>query len=304
MKFVKDQQHTVSNKYEIDYEPLSKFTPVDKFTNGENYSVVQYKNTETKSGHVNSKNSKNWSYVLSDTQLSNLLNTPENNYNKDLNLKNYIYLVKPGFFEHLKKYGSRHELISLSDFKSQTLENFFVEDVFKKANEKGLEFVEAVENSFDINIWKNAKGEMYCEPFLFDYMAGYLDNKNYKLDKLVEHLMKRDDVAFITDSQSVLCYDKKILHCPLAGSEKDIDKIISNIPHYNVHDERDETIGLIYYPKTEDLIKLIEWAKENDSSKTTFDKDVFIVNEILGAKSFVNSPLKEKETVKRKYIKK
>lgn len=301
MKFVKDHQHTVTNKYEIEYEALSKFTPVDKFINGEDYSIVQYKDTEIKKGSINSTTSSGWSKIISSSQLENLLQNPDKNHTSELNLSNHIHLVNPGFMEHLKKYGTRQDLINLSDFKNPTIDTFFIKDILKNASEKDVEFIESVKNAFDMNIWKNSKGEIFCEPFVFNYMDGYLDNKNYNLDELVEHLMKRDDVAFITDSQSVMRHDKKILNCPLTGNEKGIDKIISNIPHYNVHEGREETIGLIYYPKTEELLKLIEWAKENESSKTSFDKNTFIVNEILGAKDFINSPVKEELMVKRKY---
>lgn len=182
-------------------------------------------------------------------------------------------------------------------------EQFVSKEFFTDGASADFEFIQFIHNDKGNRLWRDSAGKLYSEPFIFNYIGASLDNGTYHLDELIEHLMKRDDIAFITESEGYSRYKSTLLRGPLTGKEEGVNKIISDIPGYNRDEGRDETICVVYYPKQEDLMKILQWDEKKEKSKEIWSLEQFIVRKILGAEAYLKKPVveQEPEIPKRKF---
>lgn len=303
MKKTIKQNYSVTNTYDIEFKPLSEFTDTKQFT--PDLFVVKVTNDEKKEGFYNTKNQQIWNGIINQEKLDMILANPEKTKNEDstIRIENPVWAVKPGFIKHFVENGFNHIFSDLNkEDKKIEMSSFNIKNVID--NTEPVEFIQLVPNEQHLRIWKDNKGTCYTEPMIFNYVSAQLDNKKYDLDALVEHFMQRDDIAFISDSEGYsFSGNKKLLKYPLKGTEPEIKHIISDIPSYNAEDGRTETICIVYYPKSEDLEKILAFKDRQD--KRYYNLDTYIIGEILGANPYLNQPPEPEidTTPKRKFKK-
>jgi hypothetical protein len=304
-KIEKKQEYVTQNSFSIEHMPLSDVIDVSKFVNGADVNLVNYNKQTVISGDKKDTKSFNKQMLLDADSLQKVLEKP---YDFDavvskLNNPNPIVLVKKEYWDFFQDEGLYAQIgravgkEEKRDYNSFTSKNFFDD-----ANNPEYMFVQFRENKNHRRVIMDVQGNLACEPMVFDYIRGHLDNETYDLDNLVEYLMKRDDVAFIAYADS--SYKSKLLKCPLSDNDPDLGGIIDDIPGYNADEGRDESITLVYYPKAEVIQKIMDWEMtKDDKNSKIYDLESYIVQEILGCKQFLKHPVveAEPETPKRKF---
>lgn len=310
-KYQASQEFTTKNDYTVEHMPLSDVTDVTNFLNGDKMHIVKYnkKTTITATGQKNKEASFTNQLLVSDEVLQNILANPEN-FEKIIEnntefRNNPIVFVMNEFIDIYKAQGIYTVIDQMMGQKDGPKPNDFREmNVFDNAHEPGHMFVQFIENKNSLRVIKDKDNNFIAEPMTFDYIGAKLDNGSYDLDVLIEHLMKRDDVAFVSNNKYP--YNKnRLLKCPLKGDEEGLQDIIGDIPHYNAEEDRTEFISLVYYPKSEDIIKMMNWVmSEEDKKNQVYSIDTFAVQTLLGCQKFrkdVESVLSEPEPPKRKF---
>jgi hypothetical protein len=296
MKHTIKQSYTVTNTYNIEVEPLSKFTKTDNFI-PQNLFVVEVTDNQVQEGFESKKSQVKTQAIISQEKLDEVLKNPKTIKDQNLNLDHPIIAAKKGFKEYVTQVGFSSDLDTFLEIPKKTQHDFFVTNILD--NKEEINIFQYVQNEQHLRLWKESNNNLFMEPFIFDYIAAQLDNKKYDLDKLVEHLMLRDDVGFTTSiEQNTFSHKRKFLKGPLKGDEAGINNIISNIPGYNQEEGRDESICLVYFPKPEDIEKILGFK----ASKQYYNVENFIMGEILGANVCLNIPPPQEEAPpKRKF---
>ncbi len=298
MKIKKETEFVTKNFIEIDSIPLSEMTDVSHFKNGSSMVVVSFSNKTVVTGEFNKESEYHFEGILSGNQKNDLVKDPLNfNFNKNTT---GLYFVNKDWLNYFSKYGQYGQLAKLDDKKELNFNDFINKAPFSEGKNNGYEFVQHVSGHADGHfVLKNKDGKLFMPPFVMDYISAHLDNGNYHLDELIEHLMKRDDVAFLVEKE---WRKEAILNCPLKGNEEGVDNIIRDIPYYNAEDNRNETVNLVYYPKPEDIEKILNW-KENRSSPEIWNVENYIMRVILDCEKFRVKPIAEVEPAvpKRKF---
>lgn len=304
MKYSKDTQFITNSHYEIDAHPLSDFTDVTNFnpvglSSEDRMFVVKHKQHVKVSGVFNKEETKEVEGFITGKELNDLVENPHAT-NLITGGKHTTFLVSKDFLDYFTKYGQYGQLAKLVGNEELNFSKFVSKTPFTEGKSKDKEFIQFAGKHSDEPVWKNTEGKLFMAPFVFDYIGANLDNGNYHMDELIEHLMKRDDVAFLVE---VDFRKEKILSCPLHGNEEGVNKIIRNIPYYNADEGRNETINLIYYPKQEDIEKIISWKENKKEHPEIWNRENYIVRVILDCEKFRIKPLKEVEPVvpKRKF---
>lgn len=298
MKFSKETQYVVENYYDAEAFALSDVINVSHFKNGQDLLVVSFVNKQKVNGYLNRESENSFQTIITKEKFKEFEEHPENA--KADSSKTSVYFVKKEFLPYFTQCGQSGQLAKINNQKEQNLNNFQVKDVFTQAKNEDYEFIEFVGKPGDNLVWKDSNGKMYMAPFVMDYIQAQLENGTYHLDELVEHLMTRDDVGFIVEKN---WRESDILHCPLSGAEEGVSKIIKDIPSYNAEDGRDETITLVYYPKSEDIEKIINWKENKVNHPEIWNVENFIVRVILDCEKFRIKPVYPVEPVvpKRKF---
>jgi hypothetical protein len=296
---------TTINGFTIRYAPLSSFVDVSKFIDGDKFYVVEVKNENQVHSHICMQ--KNLEQIFENPQsIKGRLNTVET--------ENYIWLVKDEMLTNLTKYGwhlSRHlrqiegvpEVNPMDDISKNNFEDY---------QKPGYQFVQRIDNEHNQQTFMTSKGEYFMAPFRLDYNEAQLEDKTYLIDDFVEELSHRNDVAFLTNMDRWANKPVKILHCPLKGDEEDIGGIISDYEHHLEDGEEKgsetEKFDLIFYPKKEDIPKILKWSRAVEPYTPEGRKwqiysiQRYIVQEILGGRQFLkNPPQDEVELPKRKF---
>jgi hypothetical protein len=310
-KVEKSQVFTTKNEYTVEHMPLSDATDVSNFISGDKTHIIKYnkKTTITATGQKDKEASFTKQNLVSTEVLNKILANPENfdkiTENDDAFSKNPIILVMNEFIDIYKAQGIYTVIDQMMGQKDGVKPHDFTEyNVFDNANEPGFMFVQFIDNEHSLRVIKDKDGNFTGEPMVFDYIGAKLDNGSYDLDVLIEYLMQRDDVAFITSDR--YSYGKnRLLKCPLKGDEEGMQDIIADIPSYNSEEDRTETISLVYYPKSEDVIKMMNWKmSEEDKKNQVYGVDTYAVQTLLGCQKFrkdVKPEPVEPEPPKRKF---
>lgn len=301
-------EKSIINNYSVTTQKLSQLTDVTHFVNGENLYLVEV---------VKDRNKKR-SAVVTNEVLREILGNPANMHNiiKESDTNLHIMLVKEDFLENLTSLGRyKHTLVyQVGNNNTQYNEgDSLSQDYFNDANKEGYKFIQSVANTHHKHIYKTGDGKIYMEPIVLDSGYSNINDTTYFLDDFVEHLSKRDDIAFLTYLGRWDKHKPTLLKCPLKGDEKDIGGVIYDIEHHLEEGESQpsekETITVVYYPKQDDIKKILAWnddidgrKKENLKRKMYF-LDVYITKDLLGGQQFVQNPpeLEEVDLPKRKF---
>ncbi|NCQ50302.1 hypothetical protein GW796_00065 [archaeon] len=160
-----------------------------------------------------------------------------------------------------------------------------------------------IQNKNNLRVWGDINGNLFLDPQIYNYIGANLSNGEYHLDELVEFLMSREDVAFITNSESSrYANNSKLLQCPLSLSNPSLSEIISDIPSYNSKEGNDETICLVFTPNTEQIKKMMNWEIKKETNYI-HNLENYVIRELLGCEKFRKVPVVEVEPVvpKRKF---
>lgn len=310
-KYQASQEFTTKNDYTVEHVPLSDIIDVTNFLNGNKTHIIKYnkKTTITATGQENKESSFTKQALVSNEVLNKILANPENfekiTENNEAFSNNPIVFVKNEFIDIYKAQGIYTVIDQMMGNKDGPKPNDFREmNVFDNVNEPGHIFVQFIENKNSLRVIKDKDNNFIGEPMNFDYIGAKLDNGSYDLDVLVEYLMQRDDVAFVTSDK--YSYNKnRLLKCPLKGDEEGVQDIISDIPHYNAEEDRTEYISIVYYPKSEDVLKMMNWTmSEQDKKNQVYGVDTYAVQILLGCQQFrkdVEPESSEPEPPKRKF---
>lgn len=305
----KETEFLTKNIYEIQSSPLSQVTDVSHFINGDNLFVISYTKTTTITGSFVSSSKENKQNVVTKECLDALVKEPHlyNDFIKSFAQENPISFVKSNFKENFKKYGWNESLIELDGKSKKDIipdGNFdkMNSKVFDESHNSDYEFVQFIKNPNHFRVFIDKEGTLFTEPQIYDYIGANLDNGNYHLDELVEHLSQRNDVAFITaPNSSRYSKSSQLLQCPLSGNEPGINNIIDDIPSYNAEEGKDETICLVFKPNTEQTKSMMQWEQKNNSH--IWNLDNFVVRVLLDCEKFRIQPVAQVESVvpKRKF---
>lgn len=290
MKNKKNIEYVTNISYSTEYYPVSSIVNVEHFQNGNEIYVAKVSSTTITNGFYNNKSTDTNEYIVSQDDLQKLIDHPETKLDK--NHAGKLYFVKKEFLNDFPLNGTYRKTY---DNSTPEYNSYFSKTPLTdmKKNSDKYTFVQYVSNENDLKIFKDSQGKMYCEPFLLEYINSQLDNRTYKLDDLVEHLMTRNDMAFIINHNQG-SYDKDIFaKCPITDNHKHINKIIEDIPYYNAEDDRNETFTVMYYPTPSDIEKLIAYDKQEYAKTDSYSIEKFILNEIMGAKTFLVAPKEE-----------
>ncbi len=297
MKITKQTEFTTKNYFEIDNVPLVNFTNVEHFTNGDKTVVVSFKNKKVVEGFFKSEEEFNFEQIMSESRKEKITQNPHTFEKQTKEPK--LYFVNKEYLPYLKKYGQYGQLAKVAGEKELNLHDFENNKPFTDGANPNFEFIEFVQNKNGHIICKDNKGDLYMPPFVMDYIGAQIDNRSYHLDVLIEHLMNRDDVAFIVEKE----WRKEIvLACPLKGNEEGINKIIRDIPSYNADEGRTETINIIYYPKTDAIEKIMNWKQDKENPEI-WNVENYIMRVLLDCEKFRIQPIKDVEPAvpKRKF---
>lgn len=296
---------TTVDGFSIRYAPLSAFVDVSKFIDGEDFFMVEVKNEHELYSHICLK--KNLDQILKEPKsIEGRLNTIETEH--------YIWLVKNELLDSLTKYGwhlARY-LREIEGAPKNHAMKGISKDNFKDLSNSKYQFVQCIPNEHNKQTFRNSKGEYFMTPIKLDYIHGQLHDGTYQIDEFVEHLSHRDDVAFLANMGRWVNRQVKILHCPLKGDEEDMGGIISDYEHHledgETKTEETEKFDLVYYPKKEDIEKILKWSQRIEPYTPegrkwgTYDIERYIVQDILGGKQFFKDPPQDEvEPPKRKF---
>jgi hypothetical protein len=279
MEYTYTTQTIIDTNYKLTYEPLSTYTAIDNFTNGNNLFILSATKHSIVSGPVPEDNNNLFETIIDNDTLQQIVNTPYNIHNILQQSDTKIKLVKKDFLPFITQIGTNGYLERITNTKYDKTP---INDFIKCANSPDYEFIEYV-GSQNCDAWKNSKGDLFCPPIKLDYIDAQLHNKKYNLDDLIEHLLPRDDIAFIIQNPK-----PTLLRCPLIHDNKQIQHIIEDIPYYNAEDGKDESISVIYYPKMQEIQKLIDWKYDNKF----YSLALFIMNDIINTSTqYLKEPI-------------
>jgi len=290
-KIEKSQEYVTKHSFTIESMPLSDVTDISNFINGENAVVMKYTKDTIVTGQKTSKDTFNKQLILNKEKLEKIVAKPENfdeiiKSNEALSTSPILLVLKE-YWDFHKSNGLYAQINQMLGKKDETKFNDLREyNVFDNVTEDAFMLIQFVENKNSLRVIMDKDGNYACEPMVFDYIKADLDNRTYDLDEVIEHLMKRDDIAFITNTESSY-KERKLLKGPLKGNEDGLEEIIDDIPHYNSENGRDETFTLVYYPKNEDIEKLMNWKmSDEDKNNKVYSLERFVVQDILGCQKF------------------
>lgn len=305
MTFQLETNFNTKNVYQLKTIPLKDKVDVSAFIGAEDMSIYAFENKTIISGDfTKEETSKNYGIANADfisaikkhPHLYQKLVKSNSNSNTDP-----IYLMKKEFKYYYKEYGLYGNLSDLTSKPKKEMDEFTSKNQYQDCDNSQYEFLQFVKNENHLRVWRDSKNELYIEPFVLNYIGANLDNGTYHLEELIEHLMQRDDVSFITNSERNYANNSKLLKCPLVGNEDGIDRIIADIPGYNSEEGRDETICVVYYPNTEAIDKLMNW--KSDTNQKIWNIENYIVRVLLDGDKFSKQPAIVEEPVvpKRKF---
>ena len=301
-------EKSMVGQYSVTTQRLSQLTDVSHFVNGEDLHVV-----EVVKDHNKKRNA-----VVSTQLLHEILENPSHidKIVKKAKHTESVMLVNDDFLDNLTQYGRyKHNFLRQFSATPNSYDegNMISNDYFNDVKNSNYHFVQYVENSHHKHIWQKGDGTIYMEPVILDSGYAEINDVTYFLDDLVEHLSHRDDIAFITHLGRWDKQDTTLLHCPLQGHEKGIGRVIYDIEHHLEEGDSDpaekETISVVFYPKQEDIKKIVAWNEEIDGrtpenvKRKLFFLDRFIIRDMLGGQAFLQRPpeVEEDNLPKRKF---
>lgn len=306
MRIEKNEEFTTKNSYKLESFKLSRVTNVSNFNNGDNIYAIKFEDSKKVIGSINEENFFKKEMILSKQTVEEIC---ENPHDFQLIVKKdntNIYFISKEFIPYFSNYGERFHLNEIYDIKNKEMEDFINSNCFNNPKDNTSEFIQLVNNKNHLKIWKTSDGELHTQPIMLDYIRAKLDNETYDLDLLVEHLMKRDDVAFLINKNTYGSSKNKtkILSCPLTGKENGVEEIINDIPYYNASESMTESISLIYKPKSKDIEKIMNWEMPiNNETNMIWNLETYILNDLLNCITCSKVPTIIKESVcpKRKF---
>lgn len=277
---------TTKNNIEVQYLKVSEHIDTTAFSEY-NYFLVKHQ-----------EKGKEVSYFLDENQFFKLVNgdhVVRDWQDSLLLIKNeYLHLIPQyGFYqlEYLYELNREEPAPKREDMFSKNLEK----DLF---NEE-YTLVKMIKNPHGKFAWQNLEGEFFCEPFVLDGSPiSQINDAKYHLDEFAESLSKRDDVAFITYTGRWNREKSTMLGCPLTGNEPGIGGVISEMEHHLEEGESkpEEKEDIQYFPNKDNIEYLLKFDSqvegrlpENAKLKNYF-VERYIINEILGGKSFLIEP--------------
>ncbi len=296
MEYKKETTFVTKNNYELKAKKLSDIVDVSKFIGGDDLFIISYTNSTNINGDFCSSTTDNKQRIVNKECLEGIIASPHlyNELIKECVIKNPVCLVKNDFTNNYKEYGYNECLMDLDGkIKKELLDGIYKAEnkVYYLFSDASYEFVQFIENGNYLRVCSDSSGNLFCEPQVYDYIGANLDNGNYHLDSLIEYLMKRDDVSFITNSQSRDCKKSAILRCPLSGDEAGVDKIIDDIPGYNATEESTETITVVFRPNTGQIKEMLNWDRDVD--KNCWNLDNYVIRKMLACEQFRKFPIEE-----------
>jgi phage pi2 protein 07 len=304
MKMEKSEEFKTKNSYKLDAFPLSGVVDVSNLDNGKNLYVVKFIDKKEVTGSLSENKLFEKQMIVSKQTVEKICETPRDFQSIITKDDSNVYFVNKEFIYYYSNYGEMYNLNEISGVKSNQMSEFINNKCFDDIKNKDDELIQFVKNKNDLRIWKTSDGELHAPPMILDYIAAKLDNETYHLDLLIEHLMKRDDVSFLTEEGRWSTAKKQILSCPMTGEEKGVENIISDIPGYNSTEDCNESITLIYKPKSEDVRKIMDWEMDkHDKTSRIWNVENYIVRDLLGCDRFSKNPVIVPESVvpKRKF---
>lgn len=300
-------KETTVDGFSIRYAPLSSFVDASKFIDGDKFFMVEVKNEHESISHICVQ--RHLDQILEDPKsIRGRLNRIETEH--------YIWLVKNELLDSLTKYGwhlARY-LRELEGAPEVNPMDNISKDNFKDVSNPEYQFVQCVPNEHNKQTFMTHKGEYFMTPFMLNYNEADLHDETYLIDDFVEHLSHRDDVAFLANMDRWAKKPAKILHCPLKGDEEDIGGIISDYEHHledgETKTDETEKFDLVYYPKKEDIEKILKWSQRVEPYTPegrkweTYNIYRYIAQDILGGKQFFKYPPQDEvevEPPKRKF---
>lgn len=302
MKIVENKKYEVSHEVICEYDKLSNLTDVSHFDNGDDLYLIKITDKESKIGDVSDSQTHTKEAIVTSKDLEDITQNISKfandqsiggyalpNVSKRDNGIGAISLVDRGFLEHYKKYGIDGYDRNCKRGEEKTSRHYVVESIWDTLKENKTTgdkiFVQLKESPMKFDYIETSEGEKVLPSFYLSYIEGQLDNREYKLEDLAEHLLKNFDVDFYKESRNHTSINSKNIQ-----NEKDLSGIIKSIPHYNQDDGRTECLEIRYYPTKEESEKII---KSNvHLTNDMWDKNQFIVREILGGRSFSVEPVK------------
>jgi len=128
----------------------------------------------------------------------------------------FPFLVNEKFLKEFRK--NKEFRIPCTSNDTVDASSFFDEMSNEKSDKRILVFL----SNYD-NTWRDHNFRMLSRPIYFDYIDARMDNKNYHLNKVLEHLRKREDI------------------------EIEGDKVLE-IPYYNRDEDRTRYLSFWWYP--------------------------------------------------------
>lgn len=302
--------YTVETSYTLDFEPLFKLTNISHFTDAKDLYAVSLKVKEETTGSFTKKTTSTWSKVINKEHLEALIKEPFNYVDlEDLYRLPHSYaLVTNEYIDNFVKFsGYGNQLTELADLPEFNVEKHVSSDFLNKIDDPKFKLIEYNYTRNTSHYLIDTEGNKYLQPRVLGYIGANLNNEKYDLDLLVEHLSKRDDITFILSDARSYSKDRiQILAAPFDENAPGIDKIITDIPHYNATEEQTESIEIIYRPKAQDVQKILDWEVDKSDRRDIWSIDDFIVKDILEGQQFCKQqpiPVEEPETPKRKFKK-
>lgn len=295
MRIKKETEYLVKTNYDINYEKLADLTDTKNFIDGNLLYAVDLKIEESRTGLHNDGKTTRIQKIIPQYYLDQISDKPHayeqyfNEYSKENTAP--ILLVKQEFIDQFSKYGLYDNNIPKWDDQPEVDKTKLTSPLFiKNGKNPDYQFIQFVPNEEHLKVIQDTKGQKYMEPFVFDYINGHLNNEKYHLEPLIEYLMTRSDISFVVDGNSFR--SNQLLHAPLKGNEKGIDRIIDNIPGYNSEPGCDEFIQIVYRPQGDSINKILDWKVDqpNNEARQIWSVADFIVMDVLGCEKFMVSP--------------
>lgn len=293
-------EYVVKHEFTLKYVPLSDVTNTEHFIKGDNLYLVQVIDEMTGNGDVKidtthktqsivtkeylDKLSTNIKSVSVDRNIGNGGTLPTAN-----NKENPVYLAKREFLDFYKKFGTTNASFNPAKGEEKHFWDDFVctnfcEKVMEQDFQRDYVFIQFKESNSKFIYIETSDGEKLMPPIYLSYIEGTLDNKEYKLEELAEHLLNNFNIDFYKDDRR-----NDVVNSKKVNDDTDLSGIIKSIPYYNCDDGRNECIELHYYP-TQEETKLI--LDDNAKPKDYWTRQSFVVNELLGGKNYLIDPPK------------
>lgn len=265
---------TLTN-YTLEYKSLSTITNVSHFENSKDLYVVKLGIEQIITGDKNSQSTHVWEKIINQEFIEKL-NENISQYEvlaKQYTLPKDTLLVNKEFLSILKQYGNDNYIFKLDSLAEKNLNDFISKTPYTDIDKEDMILIQSIGTVYGKKVYKDIHNMLYIEPFRFNYVDGNLDNDTYDLERLVNHLSKRDDITFILEGRH-----KAVAKCPITDENV---QIVQSIPSYNRTEERTHSISFIYYPKQEDIMEIMALDIQD-----SYKLNKLIINEILQGKYF------------------